>query len=150
MFGPPGSAYVFLVYGLHHCLNVVTGGAGEAGAVLLRAAAPFVGLGLMRARRGGVAGPAHRLASGPGRLGAAFAIVRAMNGADLTAGRLRLLPPAALEGRHGEAEGGPDGPGGGRRHEIVAGPRIGVAYAGEPWVSLPWRFHIAGDPSVSR
>ena len=137
MFGPPGHAYVFLVYGMHHCLNVVTGAAGEAGAVLLRAAAPVAGVALMRARRGRPHEPAWRLAAGPGRLGAAFAIDRRLDGADLTSGRLRLVRADAL----------PSPSGGGA---VVAGPRVGVAYAGEPWASLPWRFVARGDPSVSR
>jgi len=137
MFGPPGHAYVFLVYGMHHCLNVVTGAHREAGAVLLRAAAPVTGTGLMRERRGRPHEPDWRLASGPGRLGAAFAIDRRLNGVDLTTGPLRLLPVEVLAPRSGEGS-------------IVAGPRVGVAYAGEPWASLPWRFHLRGDPSVSR
>jgi len=137
MFGPPGRAYVFLVYGLHHCLNVVTGPTGEAGAVLLRAAAPVAGIEVMRERRGRPHEPDWRLAAGPGRLGAAFAVDRSLNGCELTTGRLRLLPADVLGPRGGEGS-------------IVAGPRVGVAYAGEPWASLPWRFHLRGDPSVSR
>jgi len=137
MFGPPGHAYVYLVYGLHHCLNVVTGPSDEAGAILLRAAAPVAGIELMRARRSAPHEPDERLAAGPGRLGAAFAIERGLSGADLTAGALRLLPG----GTFGAATD---------RAAIRAGPRIGVAYAGEPWASLPWRFRREGDPSVSR
>ena len=136
MFGPPGHAYVFLVYGLHECLNVVTGADGEPGAVLLRAVAPLLGLELMRSRRGRPHEPDARLASGPGRLGVAFAIDRAFSGADLNSGPLRILPRDVVP---------PDRP-------MVAtrGPRVGVAYAREPWASMPWRFLLAGDPSVSR
>ena len=137
MFGPPGHAYVYLVYGLHHCLNVVARPPDEAGAVLLRAAAPLAGIGLMRARRGSPHEPDARLAAGPGRLGAAFAIDRGFSGADLTAGPLRLLPRNALGAAPDPAP-------------TLAGPRIGVGYAGEPWASLPWRFRLQGDPSVSR
>jgi DNA-3-methyladenine glycosylase len=137
MFGPPGHAYVYLVYGLHHCLNVVTGASDQAGAVLLRAVAPVAGIELMRTRRGSPHEPDERLAAGPGRLGAAFAIERGLSGADLTAGALRLLPATALQTASDRAA-------------IVAGPRVGVAYAGEPWASLPWRFRLEGDPSVSR
>jgi DNA-3-methyladenine glycosylase len=137
MFGPPGHAYVYLVYGLHHCLNVVTGRSDEAGAVLLRAAAPLAGIELMRARRGSPHEPDARLAAGPGRLGAAFAIERGLSGADLAAGPLRVLRATAV----GAAP---------HRAAILTGPRIGVAYAGEPWASLPWRFRLEGDPSVSR
>jgi DNA-3-methyladenine glycosylase len=90
----------------------------------------------MRLRRGRPHEPDHRLAAGPGRLGVAFAIDRRLSGVDLTAGPLRLLPADADAGR-------PTG-------AIVAGPRVGVGYAGEPWASLPWRFHLAGEPAVSR
>jgi DNA-3-methyladenine glycosylase len=136
MFGPAGHAYVFLVYGLHECLNVVTGTAGEPGAVLLRAAAPLVGLDLMRRRRGRPHEPDARLAAGPGRLGVAFAVGRRFSGADLLDGPLRIVSAIAEPGEP--------------RRTIVAGPRIGVAYAGEPWTSVPWRFVVSGDPSVSR
>lgn len=136
MFGPPGHAYVFLVYGQHHCLNVVTGPDGEPQAVLLRAAAPLAGLELMRRRRGRPHEPDQRLAAGPGRLGAAFAVDRGLNGADLIAGPLRLVPAGTVPDPAARA--------------VVRGPRIGVAYAGQPWVSVPWRFHAEGDPSVSR
>lgn len=145
MFGPPGHAYVFLIYGMYRCLNVVTGADGEAGAVLLRAAAPLAGLDLMRRRRGRPHDADHRLASGPGRLGSAFGVERHHSGADMTAGPLRLLAADALA-PDGSAESGAPG----ASEAIVAGPRIGVTYAGEPWVSLPWRFHLGGDPSVSR
>ena len=137
MFGPPGHAYVFLVYGIHHCLNVVTGQDGEAGAVLLRAAAPVEGIAVMRKRRGRPHEADWRLAAGPGRLGAAFAIDRRLDGADLTAGPLRLVGADVLSSASVAGA-------------VVAGPRVGVAYAGEPWSSLAWRFHLRGDPSVSR
>jgi DNA-3-methyladenine glycosylase len=143
MFGPPGHAYVFLVYGLHHCLNVVTGVDGRPEAILLRAAAPLAGIDLMRRRRGRPHEPDARLAAGPGRLGVAFAIDRGLNGADLTIGRLRLVAADP-------ALGGADAALGGTAIRVARGPRIGIAYAGEPWASVPWRFHAAGDPSVSR
>ena len=140
MFGPPGHAYVYLVYGLHDCLNVVVGSDGEPGAVLLRAAAPVAGLELMRRRRGRQHEPDARLAAGPGRLGVAFAVDRRSSGADLTVGPLRIISGRVLDA-DAPAETAP---------RIAAGPRIGVAYAGEPWTTVPWRFHLAGDPSVSR
>lgn len=81
MFGPPGVAYVYLIYGMHHCLNVVTEADGHAGAVLLRALEPLVGLEAMRTRRG--RGPEHRLGAGPGRLCRALGVDLAWNGLPL-------------------------------------------------------------------
>ncbi|MDQ3881069.1 MAG: DNA-3-methyladenine glycosylase [Chloroflexota bacterium] len=129
MFGPPGHAYVYLVYGIHHCVNVVCGPGEKPEAVLLRAATIDVGLEVARRRRGsGVAD--HRLAAGPGNLTVAFAIDRASNGGDLIHGPLRVEPGAAPR-------------------TIATSVRIGVAYSGA-WAELPWRFMAAGDPHVSR
>jgi DNA-3-methyladenine glycosylase len=136
MFGPPGIAYVYFVYGMHHCLNVVTGPAGYPAALLVRAVEPVEGLGAMRAAGGRPGASDARLAAGPGLVGAAFGLTRADTGVDLLdpAGALRLeaAPPDAPAPR------------------IIAGPRVGIAYAGEPWTSLPWRFAIAGSPALSR
>ena len=129
MFGPSGHAYVYFTYGMHWCMNVVTGPDGEASAVLLRAGEVVEGLDVARARR-----PAVRrdvdLARGPARLCAALGIDRSVYGADLLAeGPIRLrpavvpLPATAIE----------------------AGPRVGVTGAHD----VPWRFWIAGDPTVS-
>jgi DNA-3-methyladenine glycosylase len=129
MFGPPGHLYVYLVYGLHHCANIVCGPDGKPEAVLLRAAEITDGLELARARRGaGV--PTRRLASGPGNLGAAFGLDRTHDGADLVSGPIWLAPgraPLGLERR----------------------PRIGVDYAGA-WATRPLRFVIPDDPHLSR
>ncbi|MBI3745922.1 MAG: DNA-3-methyladenine glycosylase [Chloroflexi bacterium] len=134
MFGPPGHAYVYLVYGMHHCLNVVSGPPGAAGAVLVRAAEALEGQAAMvaardvpAARRGPPARPPRRalIASGPGRLCAAFSIDRTLDRTDLCDpnGPLFLAPAA------------PDD-----RPPVVAwGPRIGIGYAGEPWSGLRWR-----------
>jgi DNA-3-methyladenine glycosylase len=128
MFGPPGHLYVYLVYGLHHCANVVCGPGAKPEAVLLRAAQVIEGEALARAWRG--AAPAERLASGPGNLGAAFGIDRELNGVDLLAGPVRL---ALAE----------------RRSRIERTARVGVDYAGE-WASRLLRFAIADDPFRSR
>lgn len=128
MFGPPGHLYVYLIYGLHHCANVVCGPGDKPEAVLLRAAAVDEGLELARARRGDV--PQRRLAAGPGNLGRAFGFDRSLNGTDLLAG------PVHLE------LGDPAGP-------IRHGARIGVDYAGA-WAARPYRLWIDGDPHVSR
>jgi DNA-3-methyladenine glycosylase len=141
MFGPPGIAYVYLVYGMHHCLNVVTEAAPRPAAVLVRAVEPVAGVAAMRAARertarGAVRAADSRLGAGPGLVAAAFDIDRACTGVDLCdpASELRL------EARPGDE---PD-------PAILATARIGIAYAGEPWISVPWRFVAAGSPSLSR
>ena len=141
MFGPPGVAYVYLVYGMHHCLNVVTEPAPRPAAVLVRAVEPIDGITAMRAARGRLAnGPVHaadaRLAAGPGLVAAAFDIDRSCTGLDLC----DPASPLRLAARPDD-EPAP---------EVVATPRIGIAYAGEPWVTVPWRFVAAGSPSLSR
>jgi len=133
MFGPPGHLYVYFVYGMHHCANVVCGPGTKPEAVLLRAAQIREGAALARLSRSGV--PATRLAAGPGNLAAAFGIDRTLNGADLTRGPLRLAahePSAA-----------------GTAAAIVRTPRIGVDYAGS-WSTRPLRFLIADDAHRSR
>jgi DNA-3-methyladenine glycosylase len=128
MFGPPGHLYVYLIYGLHHCANIVCGPGTKPEAVLLRAAEVTHGLALARRRRGEVAD--RRLAAGPGNLGAAFGIDRSLNGADLRAGPVRLAAGAAPAA-------------------VVRTARIGVPYAGA-WAAVPLRFVIADDPHRSR
>ncbi len=131
MFGPVGHAYVYLVYGMHNCLNVVAYSGAESGAVLIRAIEPRLGLVLMRANRGRAV-PDARLAAGPALVCKALGVSRAENGLDLTAGfELWLAPREEPAG------------------EIASGPRIGVDYAGE-WASRPWRFWLSGNASVSR
>jgi DNA-3-methyladenine glycosylase len=157
MFGPPGVAYVYLVYGMYDCLNVVTEPIDQPAAVLIRAVEPIEGIPAMRqARSDRIAGatktwdearrrretnrvsnlPATALASGPGLVCAAFAITRADDGRDLCA----FESPLRLE-RAPEAE--LDVP-------ISSGPRVGIAYAAEPWRSKPWRLWISGNPAVPR
>jgi len=128
MFGPPGHLYVYLIYGLHHCLNVVCGPGRKPEAVLVRALALTDGLGLARARRGDV--PDRRLASGPGNVARAMGVDRSLNGADLLDGPIRLLSGAPPQ-------------------RVITRPRIGVDYAGA-WAAHPLRFLAAGDPHVPR
>ena len=128
MFGPPGHLYVYFVYGMHHCANVVCGPAFKPEAVLLRAAELTEGEELARRRRGEVA--SARLASGPGNLASAFDIGRALNGTDLLAGPIRIergTPPEAIDRT----------------------ARVGVNYAGE-WTDRPLRYVIRDDPHRSR
>ncbi len=134
MFGQAGHAYVYLVYGMHECLNVVAYANREAGAVLIRAVEPRVGLDLIRTRRGRSNDPTDRLAAGPGRLTQALAVTRAFDGHDLTTG-LELWVAAG--------ESVPDA-------DVECGPRIGVDYAGPAWADKPLRFWIAGSSSVSK
>ena len=135
MHGPVGHAYVYLVYGMHYCLNVVARAqAAVAGAVLVRALEPVDGVEVMRLRRGRSADPDHRLCAGPARLTQALAIDRTLDGHDLTTGADLWL-----------AGGGPR-PG----ESVGTGPRVGIGYAGEDWSARPWRFWLAGNRSVSR
>jgi DNA-3-methyladenine glycosylase len=136
MFGPPGRAYVYLVYGMHHCLNIVTEADGRPAALLVRAVEPLEGLDAMRAARGPRGASDHRLAAGPGLVGSAFAIDRSFTGMDLCDPASRLHLAAAPD----------DEP----APEIAAGPRVGIAYAGEPWTRVPWRLAVAGSPALSR
>jgi DNA-3-methyladenine glycosylase len=144
MFGPAGHAYVYFVYGMHHCLNVVCGPDGEASAVLVRALEPIAGVAAMRARRGPAAGPDVRLAAGPARLCQALGIDRSDDGRDLLGGG-----PLALLARVADPSpvAGPSADG---TDPIVRGPRVGVAYAGPGWADRPWRFGLRGHPSLSR
>ena len=130
MFGSPGHLYVYLIYGLHHCLNVVAGPAGKPEAVLIRALEIDEGADIARARRGERT-PETRLASGPGNVGQALGVDRTLNGVDLLAGPVHVDPRT-----------GPIPP-------IRSGPRIGVAYAGA-WAARQMRFWIDDDPHVSR
>ena len=130
MFGPPGHLYVYLIYGLHHCLNVVAGPGEKPEAVLVRALHLDQGVDLARRRRGDLV-PERRLAAGPGNVGKALGIDRSLNGADLLSGSVWIEP------RRGPSPA------------ITHGPRIGVDYAG-PWAARPLRFWITDDPHISR
>jgi DNA-3-methyladenine glycosylase len=130
MFGPAGFAYVYFTYGMHWCMNVVCGQSGNASAVLLRAGSILDGVELAKSRRLAARRDAD-LARGPARLCAALGIDAAVYGTDLldAAGPVTLRPPAA-----------PVDPA-----AVCAGPRVGVTGAHD----LPWRFWLAGDPTVS-
>ena len=142
MFGPPGHAYVYFTYGMHFCVNVVCMPEGVARAVLLRAGRVIAGEPLARRRRtprrSEAAPPsvvsARDLARGPARLCQALAIDRTQNGVDLCspASELRLRPVDTSF----QAAGAP---------VIESGPRVGVSAAAD----IPWRFWLAGDPTVS-
>jgi len=127
IFGPPGHAYVYLIYGMYECLNLVAERDGRPGCVLIRALQPVSGVDLMRARRGATR-KLEQLANGPGKLTLALGITRAHNGADVTRGALvvRKAPGA------GEIE-------------IAATPRIGITRS----LELPLRFLMAGNGFLS-
>jgi len=132
MFGPPGVAYVYFIYGMHHCMNVVCQPRDVPEAVLLRALDPVTGDELMRRRRGLAADvPAWRLCRGPGALCRALAIDRTRNGADLRGGPLRIVAGSDVPGR-----------------QVARSPRIGVDYAGTD-AGRRWRFFVTGNASVS-
>jgi DNA-3-methyladenine glycosylase len=127
-YGDGGHAYVYVNYGIHHCLNAIAGPPGTAGCVLIRALEPLDGRALMGRRRG-VPPASARLASGPGNLTRALGITLRDNGADLTRGALTIERPAEA----GEVR-------------IAIGPRVGITRD----VARPLRFWIAGHPAVSR
>ena len=136
MFGPSGHAYVYRLYGMHWAFNVVAHADDEdAGAVLVRAALPLHGTELQRTLRGRPHDAAERLAAGPGRLCQALSISGSDSGRDLTAG-----PPLWIAA----------GPPGAAPPALLRGHRVNVAYAGEPWSSLPYRFGLGGSPALSR
>jgi DNA-3-methyladenine glycosylase len=125
MFGPPGHLYVYFTYGMHHCMNAVSGPSGEGAAVLLRAAEPLEGLDAMAARRGRDA--PLELCSGPGRLTQALGVERRDDGLDLVTGQDLWVE---------------DGP---RPGAVATGTRVGVHET-----TRRWRFWVEGSPFVSR
>jgi len=131
MWGPPGHAYVYFIYGMHHCVNVVTQARGVPEAVLIRALDPVDGIDLMRARRRLQEAPAWRLCRGPGALCQAMGLTRAQDGADLVGSRLRILdaPPVPPP-------------------RVARTARIGVDYAGADALR-PWRFVVRESAAVS-
>jgi DNA-3-methyladenine glycosylase len=120
LFGPPGHAYVFLIYGMYDCFNVVCEADGRPAAVLIRALEPDAGV--------------EQRTDGPGKLCRALQITRALNGRDLCDGTSALW----IEAQRGD-----------RPPRLAATERIGVDYAGE-WARKPWRFVDTGSTHLSR
>lgn len=129
LWGPGGRAYVYLCYGLHQMLNVVTGADGTAAAVLVRACEVAGGLDVVRARRGGKDGPV--LLTGPGKVGQALAIDTSWSGHE-------LWRPGGLTA-HAGAE----------PEEVLVGPRVGIDFAEAEHRALPWRFAVGGTRWVT-
>jgi DNA-3-methyladenine glycosylase len=123
IFGPPGHAYVYFIYGMYECLNFVCEPAGSAGCVLIRAVEPVAGVELMRRRRP-AATRVVDLACGPGRLTLAMGITRALNGSSLVSGPLQVRTPEKEE-----------------PFEVDVTPRIGITKCAD-W---PLRFLIRGN-----
>jgi DNA-3-methyladenine glycosylase len=131
MYGPPGHAYVYFIYGMHHCLNIVTADEGFPAAVLIRALEPVEGLATMRRLRQGR--PDRELTNGPAKLCQALAIDRAFNGLGLCAGG-PLFIEAGLPVDDAD---------------VGISPRVGVR-GDEAALTAPWRFFVCGNPFVSR
>ncbi len=127
MYGPPGRAYMFLLYGTSWALNLVTGQVGEAQVVLIRAIEPVIGVDLMAARRK-FAANRREIGNGPGKLCHALGLDGRLYGADLVNGELFLAE-------------GPAGP-------VGTSARINIPYAGD-WIDKPWRYFERGNRYVS-
>lgn len=138
MFGPPGHAYIYFVYGMYYCFNVVTAPSGVGEAVLIRALEPVEGIWLMEKRRR-EAGKCPKkldvasLTNGPGKLVIAMGMTREMNGASLISSRLKILPADSLSPVP-------------KKMPIVTTTRIGISTGNH----LPLRFYIKGNPFVSK
>lgn len=127
MFGEPGHAYVYFTYGMHYCMNVVTGPVGEGSAVLIRAVEPIEGIETMKRNRPGVTD--KELTNGPAKLCQAFGIDKRLNGHELRQLPLMLrVQPAIDPGR------------------VSQTTRIGIRHNAD----LPWRFYIRNSAAVSR
>ncbi|WP_349644559.1 DNA-3-methyladenine glycosylase [Chryseobacterium herbae] len=132
LYSQGGVSYVYLCYGIHHLFNIVTSVEGEPHAVLVRAVEPLIGHDIMELRRNMPADKAA-ISSGPGSAAKALGIDRSFNKKDLTENEIWIED-------HGIRYAPED---------IIAGPRIGVAYAQEDAL-LPWRFYVKGNKYVSK
>jgi len=134
MFGPPGHAYVYFIYGAHYCVNAVCQPTGQAEAVLIRAIEPAIGIGILQNKRPCVS--LRGLTNGPAKLCEAMAIDRTLDGADLCDPASALFIARSAEIKSFVARYGP----------LVATPRIGITRAAE----RPLRFLLEGNEFVSR
>lgn len=132
MYSAGGVVYMYICYGIHDMLNIVTGPENTAHAILIRAIQPTEGLDVMRERRK-VRNEDSRLCRGPGALAKALALKKVHNGISLQDNEIWI------------EDRGP----GFQESELIAGPRIGLNIS-EPYKSIPWRFYVKGNPHVSR
>jgi DNA-3-methyladenine glycosylase len=126
MYGPPGFSYVYFIYGMYYCFNIVTEREGYPAAVLLRAAEPIAGLEIMHAHSPRVR--TSTILSGPGKFCRAFGLTTRQSGVDLTGAELFLSDDGYNTGK------------------IVTSPRIGIRKGAD----LPYRFHLADSDAVSK
>jgi DNA-3-methyladenine glycosylase len=131
MFGPKGHAYIYVIYGMYYCMNVVTGRLAHPQAILIRALEPIEGIYLMRKRLFAPDAALSSLCRGPGKLCTAMGITNHLYGADLTSKKLFLVPE-----RLGQGE------------KVVQSVRINIAYA-EAYVEKRWRYYLRGNAAVS-
>jgi DNA-3-methyladenine glycosylase len=140
LFGPPGHAYIYLIYGMYHCLNFVTERAGEPAAVLIRSVEPVAGTDTVRRLRFGdrpmTAYRKKNFLNGPGKVCQGFSLTRAENRMDLTGGTLFVCDSPADVGLPCPAV---------PKERLLSGPRIGVDYAEEAR-DFPWRFRLEPLP----
>lgn len=137
MFGPAGHAYVYLVYGMHWLLNVVTEPEGSPCAVLIRAVEPMANEAAMRAIR---QASGKQLSNGPGKLTRALSIDKALYGHDMTRAGQLWISPASHNDPHAALGSRP----------IASGPRVGIDYAKPEHRDAPWRLWLEDNPWVSK
>ncbi len=132
MYAAGGVAYMYICYGIHDMLNIVTGAPGSSHAILIRAIEPTEGIDVMRLRRGAAVDD-KRLCKGPGALAKALGLTKAHNGSALDADEI-WIEDRGLELKPGQ---------------LVATARVGLNIE-EPYKSIPWRFYIKDNPFISR
>ena len=132
MFSAGGVVYMYICYGIHDMLNVVTGTVGSSHAVLIRAVDPRVGVDIMRERRNVFTEDA-RLCRGPGALAKALGLVKAHNGLNLLEDKIWIEDRGELI----------------EEDDIIASGRVGMNFEG-PYKTIPWRFYIRRNKNVSR
>jgi len=135
MYMPPGTAYVYSIYGMHRCFNISSD--GEGAAVLIRALEPLGGIEDMRTARKASTKGNKNLCNGPAKLCQALGIDKSCNQLDMTGSSQVWVESLDLEAGTGN-------------HEVVESTRVGIDYAGEEWAKKLLRFYVKGSPFVSK